>query len=432
MKRKSRVAFVSVMVMILFILYGCSGGGTENGASDGAKEKVELNFIRWSNGPALDEEEKDKIKRFNDSHPNIHVNMTLLPWDETFKKIEMTLASNSPVDLFYWDVPAYAWYKKGLMKNLQPYFDRDLNMADYDAELFKPFQFDGSSMYVAPENYQTLVLYYNKDLFDKGSVPYPTADWEWTDFLNAAEKLTVKDGDKTVQFGTTNSLGAWWGWMALSQEQGGALTDNIHDPEKLTFNTPQTRNALQFLQDLIFKYGVAPDAAKASALGGDFLTGKIAMYVGGDWDLGSLKEAKDLHFDMAPIPKWDGNRVVPYWVGGYAMTEKSKHPEEAWEFIKWTMTENQETLAGQQSWIPVHKPSLENAELPQWAPEGYEKARFDWMNYGMIGDIYHLNWREAQDKAISPITDQIFNNKLSVEEGLKQLDEQVNEIISKK
>ncbi|CAK4814727.1 unnamed protein product [Aphanomyces euteiches] len=430
------MALALVSVLTVFSLYGCSSGGDDKkdpavNTDGGKKEKVELNFLRWSNGPALDEEEKDKVKRFNDSHPDIQVKMTMLPYDETFKKIELSLASNTPVDLFFWDVPAYAYYKKGLIKNLQPYFDKDLKMDEFDTKLFEPFKFDGSNMYVAPENYQTLVLYYNKDLFDKAKVAYPTEDWNWDDFLSAAQKLTIKEGEKTVQFGTDMSLGAWWGWMALSQEQGGKLTDNIHDPEKLTFNTPETKNALQYLQDLMFKYGVAPDAAKKSGLGGDFMTGKIAMYVGGDWDLGSLKDAKGLKFDMAPIPKWDDNRVVPYWVGGYTMTEKTKYPDEAWEFIKWTMTENQETLAKQQSWIPVNKTALEKVKAPEWAPSGYQKSRFAWMEYGTIGDIYHLRWREAQDKVIGPIGDQIFNNKITVDEALKNMDIEVNKILSK-
>ena len=39
-----------------------------------------------------------------------------------------------------------------------------------------------------------MVLYYNKDLFDKDGVSYPTADWKWPDFLAAAQKLTVREG----------------------------------------------------------------------------------------------------------------------------------------------------------------------------------------------------------------------------------------------
>jgi multiple sugar transport system substrate-binding protein len=430
MVKKRRLAVVLAFAIVLLFAAGCtsSGGGQK---ADGGKVSIE--FIRWSNGPALDAEEEDKIKRFNESHPNIQVKMTLLPWDETFKKIELSLASNSPVDVFYWDVPAYAWYKKGLFKNLQPYFDKDIKMDDYESKLFEPFKFNGSDMFIAPENFQTLALYYNKDLFDKAGVSYPNENWTWDDVLDAAQKLTLKDGDQAKQFGfDTGALGAWWGWMALSQEQGGQLADNIHEPTKLTFNTPETVNSLQFLQDLIYKHGVAPDAAKRNALGGDFLTGKIAMYVGGDWDLGTLKELKDVAWDMAPLPKWGDNRVVPYWMGGYVITEKSKHPDEAWEFVKWTMTENQETLAKQQSWIPVHNPSRDNAATPDWAPAGYAQTRFEWMKYGMIGDVYHLKWREINDKAISPIVDQIFNNKLTAQEGLQQMDDLANQILNEK
>jgi multiple sugar transport system substrate-binding protein len=430
-KNKRLILLGLVLIFAVFAVYGCSSKATKTG-TDSSKEKVELSFIRWSNGPALDKEETDKVKRFNDSHPNIKVNMTMLPWDETFKKIEMTLASDKPVDLFYWDVPAYSYYKKGLLKNLQPYFDRDIKMSDFDAKLFEPFKFDGTNMYLAPENYQTLVMYYNKDLFDKAHVAYPTDNWNWNDFLAAAQKLTIKNGDKTVQFGTTMSLGAWWGWMALSQEQGGALTDTIHDPKTLTFNTPETKNALQYLQDLIYKYHVAPDTAQAGALGGDFLTGKIAMYVGGDWDLGSLKTAKDIHFDMAPMPKWDDKRVVPYFMGAYGMTEKTKYPDQAWEFMKWAMTDNQETLAKEQSWIPVYKPALAKVSQPVWAPAGYQTARFDWMKYGVIGDLYHLKWREVQDKVLGPTSDLIFNNKITIDDAVKKMDEEANKIINSK
>lgn len=424
---------------LVAVMAGCSNGQSGNpesaDASENRKEskdeKVVLNFIRWSNGPALDAEEEDKVKRFNEARPNIQVKMTLFPWDETFKKIELSLASKEPVDLFWFDLPVYAFYKKGLIKNLQPYFDRDINLDEYDAKLWDPYRFDGKNLYVGPDNYGTLAFYYNKDLFDKAGVEYPNENWTWDDVLVAAKKLTVKEGNETVQFGLDpGALTNWWGWMILSWEQGGEIVDQVHDPTQFTFNTPQTVNALQYLQDLVYKHGVAPDAAQRNALAGDFMTGKIAMYVGGDWDLGTLKEVKDFKWDMVPLPKWGENRVVPYWIGAIAISEKSAHPDEAWEFIRWSMTENQETLAKQQSWIPIHKPALQTVSTPDWAPEGYRQTRYEWMKYGKIGDIYHLKWREVQDKAISPLTDQIFNNKISPAEGLKQMDKQANDILA--
>lgn len=135
---------------------------------------------------------------------------------------------------------------------------------------------------------------------------------------------------------------------------------------------------------------------------------------------------------MVKLPTWEGLRKTPYFMGGYVMSEKSKHPDVAWEFIKWAMTDNQETLTKQQSWIPVYKPALDNIQAPEWAPDGYKEARFEWMQDGLIGDIYHINWREANDKAIGPVSQEIWSNKISVEEGLNKMNEQINEILHKK
>ncbi|ALS29851.1 ABC transporter substrate-binding protein [Paenibacillus sp. 32O-W] len=438
-KRKAVWMLLIVVSMLVTIVAGCSqgsggsGGAGDSGGDSGSGEKVKLRFIRWSNGPALDKEEQDKIKRFNESHPNIEVQMTLLPWDETFRKIELSLASNDPIDLFYWDVPAYAWYKKGLFKNLQPYFDRDLNMEEYNAELFEPFKFDGKNMYVAPENYQTLTLYYNKTAFDNAGLDYPNADWTWEDVLEAAKKLTIREGNRVTQYGfDATAMGTWWAWMSLSAAQGGKLVEDVHEPTKITLNTPETTAALQFLQDMIYKHKVSPDVATKDSMGLNFQTGKIAMYVGGDWDLGTLREITDFEWDMAPLPKWGEGRATPYFMGGYVMAENTKHPEEAWEFIKWTMTENQKTLANQHSWIAVHNPSREAAEIPDWVPSGYKEARFEWMKDGMIGDIYSIKWREAYDKYMVPMQDEIFINGGSVPDALAKTEREINALLQSK
>jgi len=429
-KNKAVWMLLIVASMLVTFVAGCSQSGS---GGSGSGEKVTLQFIRWSNGPALDAEEEDKVKRFNESHPNIEVQMTLLPWDETFRKIELSLASNDPVDLFYWDVPAYAWYKKGLFKNLQPYFDKDLNMNDYDAKLFEPFKFDGENMYVAPENYQTLTFYYNKTAFDAAGLDYPNADWTWEDVLAAAQKLTITEGGQTTQYGfDATALGIWLSWMALSWAQGGSIAADVHEPEAVTLNTPENAAALQFVQDMIYKHKVSPDVATKDANGMNFQTGKLAMYVGGDWDLGSLKEITDFEWGMAPIPKWGEGRATPYFMGGYAMAEKTKHPDAAWEFIKWTMTENQKTLAEQQSWIPVHNPSRDGAPLPDWAPEGYKEARLEWMKDGRIGDIYHLKWREATDKFMTPMQDEIFINGGDVKAALANAEKEINALLQSK
>ena len=61
-----------------------------------------------------------------------------------------------------------------------------------------------------PITADAVVIYYNKDMFDKAGVAYPTENWEWNDLVEAAKKLTVKSGNNTVQYG----FGGFYAWHA--------------------------------------------------------------------------------------------------------------------------------------------------------------------------------------------------------------------------
>ena len=69
-----------------------------------------------------------------------------------------------------------------------------------------------------------VILYYNKDLFDKAGVAYPTNDWTWNDMLAAAKKLTLdtnKDG-KIDQWGfAVNNI--VWVWAGFVWGNGGDI-----------------------------------------------------------------------------------------------------------------------------------------------------------------------------------------------------------------
>ena len=45
-----------------------------------------------------------------------------------------------------------------------------------------------------PQNVSSLVVYYNRDLFEAAGVPLPTAGWTWDDMTAAAAAL--RDGDQ--------------------------------------------------------------------------------------------------------------------------------------------------------------------------------------------------------------------------------------------
>ena len=64
--------------------------------------------------------------------------------------------------------------------------------AQYAPSLLEGFTVK-DSLYGLPNGTQTMVIYYNKQMFDEAGLEYPQDGWTWDQFRETAEKLT-KDG----------------------------------------------------------------------------------------------------------------------------------------------------------------------------------------------------------------------------------------------
>src|SRR4030095_14831833 len=147
--------------------------------------------------------------------------------------------------------------------------------------------------YLLTKDFSPLVLYYNKDMFQKAGVEPPKEGWTWNDFAETAKKLTVREGDKVTQWGV--QMPDHWGdysWdrgFSIFAYQNGA--DFLSpDGSKATgyLNSDAMKEAMQFYVDLVKKEKVAPDVAtlKAQSSNADlFINGKAAMLITGRWPL---------------------------------------------------------------------------------------------------------------------------------------------------
>ena len=84
------------------------------------------------------------------------------------------------------------------------------------------------SLYGLPNGTQTMVVYYNKHMFDDAGLEYPQDGWTWDQFRETAEKLT-KDGVYGFCFPCTYfQLTPWWSTnnAALVGEDGETPTVN--------------------------------------------------------------------------------------------------------------------------------------------------------------------------------------------------------------
>lgn len=194
-----------------------------------------------------------------------------------------------------------------------------------------------------PFQRSTVVLYWNKQAFEKAGLDADTPPTNWQQVVDFGKKLVVKDGQNVSQWGIeipTTPNGYW-------VFQGFAATNGAHlDNGKGTavyFNTPGNIETLQWLTDLGQKEGVSPKGAVAwGTTPQDFLSGKTAMMVTTTGNLSVVRKNATFPFGVAMLPE-KTQRGSPTG-GGNLYVFKNASPAQqkaAMAFIRWVTAPEQ-------------------------------------------------------------------------------------------
>jgi multiple sugar transport system substrate-binding protein len=274
------------------------------------------------------------------------------------------------------DAPLYLDYQsRGVLLNIQPYIDSNPGMLDglFPNTLTAYQTPDG--YFGLPRDFQTIVVFYNKDMFDKAGVPYPQSNWTY-DNLRATAKALTKDtsGDgKIDQFGYQIDLGDFEpGMSEIIWSYGGDLINADHT--KTLIGEPAARTAFQFLHDMMFIDHSIPDSVTSEQYGGDlFLSGNAAMIAMGHWVVPSYSQAS-FKWDVVEMPSGPAARATSVNSAGFVVGKDSKHPAEAFAFIKFVLSTAGQTRLAQMGFAcPVLKSVAESdAFLGQSTPINHQ------------------------------------------------------------
>lgn len=389
-------AAVVLAFALCLLLPGCGRRKTE---------VVTLRFTSWGND--VEEVRLYKlIAQFEKQHPNIKIELQNTPWARMMDKLMVASAGGMPPDVARvsseWFHPIAA---RGLLEPLDAYVKRD----HYDLDDFYPEAINGwgryrGVLYEIPTDIDIHTIYYNKTMFDKYKLPYPDWTWDWEKLVEVSRKLTEDtNGDGRLdQWGY--GLDFWW--QAYVYSNGGAMLSD--DLRKCVLDEPKAIEGLQFMSDMVNRYHIAPTDNDAANLGTLrlFTTGKIGMIISGSWaaELIFPIEIKDFVYDAAPVPKGREERAT--FIGGaaYAIMKRSRHKEEAWEFLKFmTGKEYQRDAAIRSQIVPSRRSVAESdAYLKLSKPPRNRKVFLDMIKYG----------RAKPGVACAPEIDEIMTNKL--------------------
>ena len=252
-------------------------------------------------------------------------------------KLLAGLAAGSAPDIFLWWNYPQLIVRNGL-QDIMPYVN---GKSPLDLSIFFEPVLNvgkkGDSLYGIPKDWTSRAIFYNKDLFDAAGVPYPTADWTWSEFRDIAKQLTKGEGpDKQYGFYTWNSQYPLQGFV---WSNGGDFVSPDGMSATGYLDSPQTIEAVEWYRRLQAEDGVAPAAAQAETVGDAtvlFTNGKLAMLENGIWPLSTFQTTDGLNFGTVLPPKTDSGKLVTVLhQADWAMNPAAADKDTTWELLKW-------------------------------------------------------------------------------------------------
>jgi multiple sugar transport system substrate-binding protein len=390
-----------------------------------AQETVTLRFVIWDSNQQ--EFSQKSIDLFEKEHPNIKVKMELLGWGDYWQKIKATMAGQESYDTFWMDTYNFTDYaSRGAMMDLTPLIQKDgMKMDDlYGKGRMVNVTYQGKT-FAMPKDSDDPAVYYNKDLFDKYGVAYPAKGWTWDDFKATAVKLNhPADGVYGFTTGQFNGGPDWWNWV---WQNGGEFLNE--DGTKVLLDQPAACDAIKYWYGMM-KDGLAPDGNIIMASDPTqtlFPQGKAAMIYYGQW---MLQPFAKLPFKLGVAPVPAGPKGSSLQVGGlnYAIWAGTKHPQEAWEFVKFMSGSEAMEIQAQAG---VIIPALTSSQAT-WAKSypnlDLQGAFLDMMQYGRRPAFVGWDWNNEVNKVLTDV----WSGNIPIDQGCKAATDAGNAALNKR
>lgn len=402
-----------------------AGCGNENVDNEGAnnsdsEEEITLKIMTWNNNPEGTKKEQEIFDKFTEQNPHIKVEQVSATYDEYNERVLTMAAGGNLADLVWVQPSSFGTLaENGILMDLTDNISEDIDVDEYQPGILELGQVDGTQ-YGMIRDRSTVQMGYNKDLFDEMGVDYPEDDWTMDEFLDIAQQLTVKEGDRTTQFGIENFY-----LKELLLSYGTYILDP--ETENVTIDSPEAIEALNFSQDLINEYNVQPTGAQSEGVSNLFLSGVAAMRMTGPWDWVEYEENGDFEFDVVPLPiANDTGTLSPASYLPIGLNADSKHPEEAWELLKYlTYGEGQDIQAEITGAVPVVERNVDDVYNLAGAPENAESLVNQLQDGSIVQNVpYNPDFPEIENR-ITSVVETLNLNNTPVEDPIKDLGKEI-------
>ena len=350
MKRKLLAATLTAAMVLS--LAACGGGSSSSSSGtaasgSGASGSGELQVNIWDNNQLAG---LQQIADEWTEESGVKVKINVVDWDNYWTLLEAGASGGQMPDVFWMHSnTAQMYMENDLLLNLDDYIAKDdaIDLANYYEGVVELYnRDDNGSQYALPKDHDTIALLYNKAIFDKYGVEYPTDDWTWEDVRDAAAKITEAgkaDGVYGYAINTSNNQD---GWYNIIYDYGGQVITDDH--KGTTIGSDEAKAGMEMLRQIL---EVSAPQTVVAETGTDslFNSGLTAMITQGSWMINTFYKAEhhdDYAWAMLPYADVNGNgqcdkgeRYSAYNGLGWAAAANTANPDAAYSLISYFCSE---------------------------------------------------------------------------------------------
>ncbi len=422
-----RKAVISVLLLAAAFAFAA-------GQSDAAAGATKGNIIWTVWDDPVTQGHQQVADMFTKANPGMTVEFNVVPYANYEDKVRTVLAAGDAPDIVQVNDDYVATYTvRGLIQPLDPWLSKSgLKRDDMFKSIWDFNINNGKMMAVSPVN-KVRTLIYNRELLKKAGLADPpakpeTPSWNWDKLLEYSKKLTVRQGDKTTQWGASISSDSAADQIYTMNAQGEGLFSK--DGKQLAAAWPEGVEAIQWLADLIHVSKVSPlwgTQSNGANITNMFLSQQIAIMAGGSMSIASLAPAK-FSWDFAPqaMKKYgrnEGSLVC------FAIPKNSKNPARAFKLIEFMFNEDvQKTWAGTGFGIPTNVSYANKYYVDKSKPYNLQVVA-DSMNYHQSVN-FTVNTDEGK-RVMRTWLFKVYANEMSAKDAMAAAKKEVEPVLAK-
>lgn len=380
--------------------------------TEAASKPVTITYCNFNANNGNEDTLNSMYEEFHKVYPNITVKIETIAYADYFTQMQTRISGGTAPDCFELNIENFATYaKKGLLAEI-----KGIDTSKYNETALKSFIVDGKQ-YGVPGSFSNVLLFYNKDLFDKAKVAYPTKDWTWDDAQTAAE--AIKALGKNI-YGIYAPI-TYNEFYKVAAQFGGGLLNK--DKTEFTVNSSENIAAANMMVNRVLKSKVQPTQKE---LGGEsfadwalFESGRLGMITTGTWAFSTFKDSCNFNWDVCVEPG-QTQKATHFFANAYVVNAESKKQDAASTWINWLASSAASAkLRIKAGWdLPAINDKQVLSDYLKQTPPANRQAVFDSLDYLIVPPI-------IEDYSL--MSDTITKKLASAEAGDITAEEALNE-----